>query len=174
MNRHLVPVHGPLAALALFTGCATTSSCEDASRVAAVEAMYADYRTGFDDVPELGVAELQVLTEQHEVLLVDVREAAEQAVSMIPGALTLDEFLDDSDAHRDVPIIVYCTIGARSADTVRWLAGEGFDAYNLAHGILGWTHAGEPLATPAGEPTEAVHVYGAEWDLAACRYTSTW
>ncbi len=71
-------------------------------------------------------------------------------------------------------IIVYCTIGERSAATVENLRSQGIPAFNLAGSILAWTHIGGPLVDASGKPTRRVHVYARDWDLAASDYQSVW
>jgi len=44
----------------------------------------------------------------------------------------------------------------------------------VLHGILGWTHAGQPLVTPGDDSTVQVHVHGEDWNLAACGYEAVW
>ena len=67
----------------------------------------------------------------HNVLLVDVRTDSERHVSMISGAVSLDDFKtnilpsleSDSDSALPDMIVTYCTIGFRS----------GMEARNLIH-----------------------------------------
>ena len=42
---------------------------------------------------------------------------------------------------------------------------KGVDAYNLRGSILAWTHAGGPLETADGTPTNVVHTWGKAWAL---------
>ena len=84
--------------------------------------------------------------------LVDVRSKPEQQVSMIPNAITLDQFEANLNANRndkhaspsekEVHVVVtYCTIGYRSGLEAQRLR----DQYNLnvrnLDGIVGYTHA---------------------------------
>jgi len=74
-------------------------------------------------------------------VLIDVREPSEHAVSRIDGAIliplgTLADRLDQIPA--DLPVVVHCRSGARSARAVAMLRAEGFDAHNLVGGILAW------------------------------------
>jgi len=43
------------------------------------------------------------------------------------------------------PVLVYCHSGSRSAMAVAALRGAGYDAYNLAGGIVAWVAAGLPV-----------------------------
>lgn len=94
-------------------------------------------------MPEVTVTELA-----DDALLLDVREDDEWAAGRAPGAVhipmtQLPARLDDlPDAD---PLLVICRSGGRSARVVAWLAGNGFDAVNVAGGTLAWAAAGKPL-----------------------------
>ena len=135
--------------------------------------MYEEHARAFPEVPERRVEELLAALESGRApTLIDVRGPAERAVSTLPGAIDLDRFEADPALH-DQPVVLYCTIGARSGEAARKLRAQGVDAHNLVGSILAWTHAQGPLENAEG-PTRAVHVYGATWDLVAEGYTSTW
>jgi rhodanese-related sulfurtransferase len=73
--------------------------------------------------------------------LVDVREPSEHEALAIDGAELIP--LADVEAARDrlpsdVPVVIYCRTGARSARAVATLRGLGVDARNLVGGIEGW------------------------------------
>jgi len=61
-----------------------------------IEKMYRKYERKFPEVTSISVAELQELQELQEddtpIVIVDVREPKEYAVSMIPNAITAEEF----------------------------------------------------------------------------------
>jgi sodium/bile acid cotransporter 7 len=162
MRRRLL-----LLVACLSVGCGTHRP-ED--RLARIESMYRGYAAEFPSVPETTVTEL--LDRREDIVLVDAREAEEQAVSVIPGAVP--------HAHLDVAslqgkrVVVYCTIGYRSGLAAKALRERGVEASNLKGGVLLWTHAGQALADPAGQPTRRVHVYGRKWDLAANGYETVW
>jgi adenylyltransferase/sulfurtransferase len=94
-------------------------------------------------VPELSVEELQALREKGEKLvLVDVREAREWAISDLPESVkiplgTLPQSLDK--LSKDDEIVVYCRTGGRSGNAVAFLLENGFEKVrNLAGGINRW------------------------------------
>ena len=61
----------------------------DSAKASAIDEMYAGYKEEFSDVPDMSIEELLVLRRDDESLIIlDVREPEEQAVSMIPGAIT--------------------------------------------------------------------------------------
>ena len=81
--------------------------------------------------------------------IVDVRESAEVAEGMIPGAkhVALGELagrLKDLDKSR--PVIAVCRSGRRSAAAVDQLTAAGFTAYTVPGGMLDWAAAGLPIS----------------------------
>lgn len=169
--------------LVVFVGCLLTSCnglrsgnapATDNTRLEQIETMYAEYREDFPDVKEIspqGVADRQ---KSGGLVLVDVRTQEEQAVSMLPGAITAEAFAAAEETYRDKAVITYCTIGARSGVYADELRQKGFDVCNLKGSLLAWTHAGLPLKDAAGQDTKRVHVYGKTWDLAAEGYEAVW
>jgi rhodanese-related sulfurtransferase len=137
----------------------------DKERLARVRGMYADYRRDFPEVPDIPPEAALILHTRGEALLVDAREPDEQAVSMIPGALTAEAFQAHPERYRERTVIVYCTIGYRSGKLARELLARGVAVANLQGGLLGWVHAGGALVD-AGGPVTRMHVYGKKWDLA--------
>lgn len=105
------------------------------------------------------------------VTFVDVRSEAERAVSIIPGALTLDQL---PAAAIDQVVIVYCTIGVRSGAATEDLIERGFQARNLRGGVLAWTAEGGVMVDASGEPTRRVHVYGKRWAQLPKGYEAVW
>lgn len=160
--------------LSLQTACATPDApTTDEARQARIAEMYAEYRAEFPGVGEVEPSEAKGWLDRDDVVFVDVREPAEQAVSMVPGALTDEQFAARKDTLRDKTIVTYCTIGYRSGKLAAALQSEGFTVRNLAGSLLAWTHAGGPLEHE-GEPVKALHVYGKRWDLARRDHRAVW
>lgn len=146
----------------------------DEEKAATIREMYTEYKQDFPDVRDLTVEELDALRDKDNPVLVDARTEKEQAVSMIPGAITREHYEAHRSEYQGRPVITYCTIGYRSGEYAEELSEEGVDAWNLAGSILAWTHAGKALVTPDGKTTKRVHVYGRKWDLVAEGYETTW
>jgi sodium/bile acid cotransporter 7 len=104
---------------------------------------------------------------------VDVREEKEQAVSMLPGAITEQEFLNHLERYRDVVVIGYCTISYRSGKLAEKLKAQGVVILNLRGGLLAWLHDGGKVYDRDGE-TRRIHVYGRQWDLGPKGYKAVW
>lgn len=161
------------AAMMLGWSCGGAASGTDAEKRARIERMYAEYSEDFPQVRVVSAQELAELRGADDVVLVDVRTPEEQAVSMIPGAVTQEEFEAEREKYAGLPVVTYCTIGARSGEYAAKLRADGVDVRNLEGSILAWTHAGGELAGPEG-PTKKVHVYGKRWNLAAEGYEAVW
>ncbi|NVO32832.1 rhodanese-like domain-containing protein [Hymenobacter lapidiphilus] len=101
------------------------------------------------------------------VLLLDTRTPAEYKVSHLRGArfVDFDNFrkLDLKDVARTRPVVVYCTVGARSEQVGSWLREQGFrDVRNLYGGIFQWMNDGQAVVNAQG-PTTDVHPYSVLW-----------
>ena len=166
------------AFLAAISGCTSeptpAQGQTDAQKRSAIDAMYGDLRPDFSDAAEISVEDLLRLQDSQEVLIVDVREPEERAVSIIPGAVSKEVFETLKADISDEVIIVHCTIGYRSGKYVERLKGEGIDAFNLKGSILSWVHAGQPVVDPEGNETKRVHVYGEQWNLLPEGYEAVW
>lgn len=99
-------------------------------------------------------------------LLLDTRTAEEFSVSHLPGAVRVDPSrpnLDAIDLPNDRPIVVYCSVGYRSAAIAEHLrAAEVGPVYNLRGGIFAWANEGRPIVRN-GAPVDTVHPYDALW-----------
>lgn len=151
-----------------------TASLSDTEKERLIDEMYGGYREEFAEVEEIGAEELARLLEDESVVLVDVREDRERAVSMIAGAISTREFEERMDELAGRPIVLHCTIGYRSGKYAQDLEEKGIHARNLAGSILSWVHAGQPVVDAQGVETKRVHVYGETWDLLPAGYTSVW
>lgn len=101
-------------------------------------------------------------------LLLDVREPAEFAISHLAGARNVPWGSDWQLELKDIPktraIVVYCSIGYRSAVLARKLEQAGFaQVVNLEGSIFKWASEGRPLIRPGGQAAAVVHPYDAKW-----------
>lgn len=107
-------------------------------------------------------------------VLVDVRAAKEQAVSMIPGAITAQQYEKNRKRFAGKTVIAYCTVGVRSEEYARKLVSSGKAALNFKGSILAWCEANHPLVTPDGKPTKRVHTYSARYNKVPSKYTAVY
>ena len=87
--------------------------------------------------------------------LLDVREPEEWEAGHVPGAVhiplgELGARYTELEAGR--PLYVICRSGSRSAHAAHALAGAGWDASNVADGMVGWQAAGLPMTSASGQP----------------------
>ena len=129
-----------------------------------IENMYQTYKkAGFAQVPDCTPVELHSLQVADDVILIDVRSEEERAVSMIPGAISMETF-HAKEWPAGKTIVVYCTIGVRSAMACMSLKNQGIPAKNLVGGVLNWTAQELPLEH-AGRESKRLHTYGRRWAL---------
>jgi len=146
----------------------------DAEKSERIEALYKKYQRKFPEVEGIRATDLKAdLAQGRKVVLVDVRKPKEQAVSMIPGAITQKDFEERKAALQGETVVTYCTAGYRSGLYAEKLQKKGWRVLNLEGSLLAWTHAGGPLVDEDG-PTQRVHVYSADWSLEAADYDPIW
>jgi rhodanese-related sulfurtransferase len=86
-----------------------------------------------------------------EVLLLDVREAAEWAAGHVEGAVHLPlGSLDPSTVPTDRLVVVVCRSGNRSGRAALALAAAGTNAANMVGGMNAWATAGLPIVRDDG------------------------
>lgn len=82
------------------------------------------------------------------ISLIDVREPEEYASGHVPGATNIP--LSQLDERRnelptDVPALVICEAGGRSARATEALTAAGINAVDVAGGTSAWRAAGNPV-----------------------------
>ena len=102
---------------------------------------------------ELTPAEAAARLREGDWQVVDVRlpeERVEDGVIADDVHIELTELaIRAGEIDRERPLLVYCRSGSRSAMAVAALRPAGYDAHNLAGGMLAWREAGLPVAQPA-------------------------
>ena len=105
------------------------------------------------DLPEVTVEQLNALLAERaagraDFDLLDVREPDERAIVSIDGATPAPRgavLAGQFQPARDRPLYVHCKSGARSAEVVRHLLGQGYaQVWNVSGGILDWVRRIEP------------------------------
>lgn len=145
----------------------------DSEKRAKIETMYRDYKKHFADVQDIAPVAAMELLKTGTAVFVDVRAEKEQEVSMLPGAITEQEFLNHPERYRDKVIIGYCTISYRSGKLAGKLKARGVVMLNLRGGLLAWIHDGGKVYNRNGE-TRRIHVYGRKWNLGPKDYEAVW
>ena len=162
-----------VAAAGLLAGCVWWAARTPADRPGsaawrAVGALVATHHPGVATVTTDALA--AELEGDAAPLLLDARGPAEYAVSHLPGARRVDPDADaaalaralaDVDSGR--PVVVYCSVGVRSAGVAERLGRAGWDVRNLEGSIFRWANEGRPLVTAGGVAADVVHPYDATW-----------
>ncbi len=93
---------------------------------------------------DINIHQAKPLHDKKNVLWLDVREVMEFNNVHIPGStlIPMGQLANretELSKHKDKDIIVYCRTGHRSGFVTRWLNERGYNAKNLAGGIMQWS-----------------------------------
>jgi len=107
---------------------------------------------------EVDAAGLAEMIAAGDVEVIDVRRDYEFEAGHIPGArhVELNELTANAESlPKDRPVVFYCRSGNRSGMAAEAFGQAGFDAHNLAGGIVAWVdleNALEPEDGTIAEP----------------------
>ena len=144
--------------LPLFVACGSPPSD--------LESIKREIREDFPDVRIVTTEELAGWLAAPPVLL-DARAPREYEVSHLRGArraLTEAEAVEAlRGVNKNERIVVYCSVGLRSARLARALQARGFTrVYNLEGSIFQWANESRPVYRD-GRPAHKVHPYDEHW-----------
>lgn len=128
-------------------------------------------RLSFPTVSQMTTEELNgwlIDSKKPQPLLLDARSQTEYMVSHIKTAVHIDPVIPDlkalSTVSQDTPIVVYCSVGYRSAKVAQQLQKKGFSQIsNLSGGLFQWANEERPIFKDEEQPTQLVHPYDAIW-----------
>ncbi|MGW8122535.1 rhodanese-like domain-containing protein [Roseivirga echinicomitans] len=111
------------------------------------------------EVSNIGLEKAKSMIESRQVQIFDVREKEEYEVSHLSGAKRYtSEALNNMEL--DTEILLYCTVGVRSANLAKALQDKGFsNVHNIDLGIVNWKNKGFEVVDDKEKPTDKVHVY---------------
>ncbi|MFO7960489.1 MAG: metalloregulator ArsR/SmtB family transcription factor [Nitriliruptoraceae bacterium] len=121
-----------------------------AAQVDGLDDLAAGYLGEREQIPSISREELLARLDTEEVVIVDVRPAAEYRAGHLPGSISIPpdrlELLDDLPADRD--IVAYCRgpYCVYADDAVRRLRQQGRRAARLEDGLPEWRHDGGQIA----------------------------
>lgn len=134
-------------------------------------------RQSFPSVPTISTEELAHWLEAdspNPPVLIDARRLEEYRVSHLPNAYhakTIAE-VENLGLSKDAPIVIYCSIGYRSARLAQALRAAGYQAVNLEGSIFQWANEHRALNTfqrssthEEAQVTHTVHPYNTFWGL---------
>lgn len=164
-----IAVRSAAACVALSLLAVLGSACDQDPQPLDWSAAEALIEGEFPDVPGITTTELaaELAADPAGVVILDARAADEFAVSHLPGARLVGSDADAAGrlaaAAPDARIVVYCSVGYRSAALVDRLREQGHaNAVNLEGSIFRWAGEGRPVYR-AGERVEQVHPYDDRW-----------
>jgi sulfur-carrier protein adenylyltransferase/sulfurtransferase len=108
------------------------------------------------EISEVDAARARELVDSGEPIVVDVREQDEWDEGHIPGAVHIPRGHLESRIERTAPdptrpVLVYCSVGNRSAFAARTLEQLGYeDVVSLAGGFTDWKRNGLPVDLQSG------------------------
>ena len=108
-------------------------------------------------------------TARPQPLVLDARTRAEYEVSHLRAAVLIDPGRPSlrplARLPKDAPLVVYCSVGYRSARLAHWLAAQGYsNVRNLSGSLFQWANEDRPIFRD-GRPTTEVHPYDRRWGL---------
>jgi rhodanese-related sulfurtransferase len=161
MSRLLPVALGVIGGLAMLAIAILAHADDPAELRPVIEARYPD--VGWIDAATL--ASFLERAPDGGIVLLDSRTEAEFAVSHLRGARRVDPDATDF-ASLELPpralVIVYCSVGWRSAAVADRLRQTGARTRNLAGGIFGWANEGRPVYR-GRRRVEEVHPFDATW-----------
>lgn len=146
---------------------AVQTNCSQELRWQAVHQMIAADFPAVQSITTDSLAERLSDSTTSSLLLLDARSPAEFTVSHLPQAHRVDPQADSlprlDSLSSDAPIVVYCSVGYRSARIAHRLQQQGFtNVSNLRGSIFRWANEGRPVFRD-GTPIRAVHPYDETW-----------
>ncbi len=124
-------------------------------RTLSTETLHSRYKESTGDLP----------------LIIDVRESEEFQISHLSDALNLvsadsiSQLMEQRDLGKDTEIVVYCSVGYRSAGVAADLEARGYTRVsNLEHSLFEWANKGYPMINAAGS-TDKVHPFNKAWSV---------
>lgn len=156
-----------LAALASILAISTIKAGNNSS----IEMLEKDISRQFPTVKQITTKDLASLLRSPDLVLLDVRQPQEFAVSHIARAQQISPMSPDNHCSfvpsqlqlENKTVVFYCSVGYRSSQIAEALDSElqrlGVSAiYNLQGGIFAWHNEARPLVNQNGA-TELVHPY---------------
>ena len=106
-----------------------------------------------DDEHELDPKEVERRLREDGWTVIDVREPYEHEAGRIAGArhIELERLASKAETiDRDMPVVFYCRLGARSGMAANAFRRAGWDARSMVGGLEEWAARGMPLEPEGG------------------------
>jgi len=123
----------------------------------------------FDEVAHIKATSLETM-ESSELVIFDVRESDEYAVSHLPGAIRVSPDISRASFLKNYADIIggktsvfYCSVGYRSSALAEQIQGKlSSPVYNLEGGIFNWHNQRRKLVNQRSS-TDDIHPYDRHW-----------
>lgn len=174
MNTYIRIMKNVIAAFALLLAVSLQPHLL-AAEPFTLDTIRAQVRSDYKGIPHLSTSELKrALAAKDNLLVFDVREENEFAVSRIKGAQRVDpgiwgwQFMNRfGDDVRGKTVVFYCSVGVRSsklaASVQAALKEQGArQVYNLDGGVFAWHNEARDLVNGKGA-TKFVHPFNKHW-----------
>ncbi len=149
--------------VAVYTGAVTSEEQGGADRLRSVISLRFP---GVEWVERRELSDWMAAGDDSMLVLLDARSEEEFRVSHLRAARRVDPAAEASSLAglpRDARIVVYCSVGYRSAAVARRLTRAGYErVYNLEGGIFGWANEDRELHR-GEEPASQVHPFDRTW-----------
>lgn len=120
-----------------------------------------------DSVTYIHVKDVQ---NTENIVLLDTRKKQEYDISHIKNAIWVgheafkQDYVSSKFPDKNVPIIVYCSIGVRSEDIGEKLKKAGYtNVKNLYGGIFDWKNQKRSIYNNKGIKTDSIHAFSKQW-----------
>ncbi len=155
--------------LLFLTSCINPRSYDNQPQI--IDAMTKSIKIKFPHVTNIPAKDLMTILERKsdDNILVDSRNIREQKISMLPGAMTRNQFETIKKNFIEKNIYIYSTIGGDSSEYVNKLMNQGFKAFNLDGGTLAWAQEGF-FFDNQGEQTKKVGIENEAWNILPKEY----
>lgn len=159
------------AAALVLAGCLQGPASSTGGEFGGLDGVRQAVRSRYADVKPISPDELArwlADPSRAKPLLIDARRPDEFAASHLPGAIRVDPSRDPCTQVKGTPptqpIVVYCSVGWRSAEAARRLQRGGFlDVANLDGSIFQWAIEGRRLVNTRGNVVQVVHPFDDRW-----------
>ena len=110
------------------------------------------------------------LQNTENIVLLDARKKEEYNISHLKNAIWVgyetyeQKYVSSKFPYKNVPIIVYCSIGVRSEDIGEKLKKAGYtNVKNLYGGIFDWKNKKGTIYNNKGVKTDSIHAFSKQW-----------
>ena len=137
--------------------------------IASIVSWISQIRSKFEGISCVSAKDVKQKMQDGPVRLLDVRSEKEIEISIVKGAVVLEDFLRDAENNQNYAnqtIYVYCTTGERSRAKCGELKSQFPNAefVNVVGGVIDFANEGFAFVDPNGRPTNRIHTFNSWFD----------